>query len=66
MSVQSATEAAAEFLADLHKRFGSWELAMAAYNMGYGGLLVVVRKYNSNDYWNLSQLEGALPWETTS
>lgn len=65
MSVQSATEAAAEFLADLHKRFGSWELAMAAYNMGYGGLLVVVRKYNSNDYWNLSQLEGALPWETT-
>lgn len=65
MSVTSATEAAAEFLSDLHKRFGSWELAMAAYNMGYAGLLVVVRKYNTNDYWALSQLEGALPWETT-
>lgn len=65
MNVQNATEAAAEFLSDLHKRFGSWELAMAAYNMGYGGLLVVVRKYNTNDYWALSELEGALPWETT-
>lgn len=65
MNVQNATEAAAEFLSDLHKRFGSWELAMAAYNMGYGGLLVVVRKYNTNDYWTLSELEGALPWETT-
>lgn len=65
MNVQASTEAAAEFLGDLHKRFGSWELAMASYNMGYAGLLMVVRKYNTNDYWALSELEGALPWETT-
>lgn len=60
-----ATEGASEFLADLHRRFGSWELAIAAYNMGYAGLMAVVRKYNTNDYWTLCRLEGALPWETT-
>ena len=65
LNVQLATEAAADFLSDLHRRFGSWELALAAYNMGYGGVLSVVRRYNTNDFWALSRLEGALPWETT-
>lgn len=65
MNQVSSTEAAAEFLADLHRRFGSWDLAMAAYNMGYGGVLQAVRRYNTNDYWALSKLEGSLPWETT-
>lgn len=65
MSLGAATEAAADFLADLHRRFGSWDLAMAGYNMGYGGVLSVVRRYNTNDYWALSKLEGSLPWETT-
>ncbi len=65
MSLAAATEAAADFLADLHRRFGSWDLAMAGYNMGYGGVLSVVRRYNTNDYWALAKLEGSLPWETT-
>jgi membrane-bound lytic murein transglycosylase D len=33
--------------------------------MGYGGLSSLVRRYNTNDYWALSRLEGSLPWETT-
>jgi membrane-bound lytic murein transglycosylase D len=65
MSITAATEAAADHLADLNRRFGSWELAMAAYNMGYGGVLQAVRRFNTNDYWALSKLEGSLPWETT-
>lgn len=65
MNQASSTEAAADFLADLHRRFGSWDLAMAAYNMGYGGVIAAVRRYNTNDYWALSKLEGSLPWETT-
>lgn len=65
LNVTLATEAAADLLVDLHKRFGTWELAMAAYNMGYGGILSMVKKYNTNDYWVLSQREGSLPWETT-
>jgi membrane-bound lytic murein transglycosylase D len=65
MSITVATDAAADHLADLNRRFGSWDLAMAAYNMGYGGVLQAVRRYNTNDYWALSKLEGSLPWETT-
>lgn len=60
-----ATTAAIAYLADLKKRFGSWELAMAAYNMGYGGALSAVKRFNSNDYWELSKFENGLPWETT-
>jgi membrane-bound lytic murein transglycosylase D len=65
LSAPLETDAAADFLADLHRRFGSWELALAGYNMGYGGLTSVVRRYNSNDFWSLAHTEGTLPWETT-
>jgi len=62
--VQS-TKAAIRFLSDLYARFQSWELAMAAYNMGYAGLSRTMAKFNTNSYWLLSRLEGGLPWETT-
>jgi len=65
VDVTAETEAAADFLNDLHRRFGSWDFAMAAYNMGYAGLVSAERKYNTNDFWALSKLEGSLPWETT-
>jgi membrane-bound lytic murein transglycosylase D len=65
MNPQASTDAAAEFFSDLHRRFGSWELALAAYDMGYGGVSSVVRRYNTNDFWALAQTEGSLPWETT-
>ncbi|MCU0684065.1 MAG: transglycosylase SLT domain-containing protein [Polyangiaceae bacterium] len=60
-----ACEAAAKYLSDLYRRFGSWELALAGYNMGHGGLSVAVRKYNTNDFWELARFEAGLPWETT-
>jgi membrane-bound lytic murein transglycosylase D len=60
-----ATQAAATFLDDLHRRFGSWELALAGFNMGHAGLASVVRRYNTNDFWSLARTEGTLPWETT-
>lgn len=59
-----ATDAACRYLRDLHQRFGSWELALAAYNMGYNGLLRVIRKYNTNDFEALASLESGLPRET--
>ncbi|WP_172824833.1 lytic transglycosylase domain-containing protein [Pajaroellobacter abortibovis] len=64
LNVVLSTEVALDFLTDLQKRFGLWELAFAAYNMGYVGMTQVIRKYNTNDFWMLSRLEGALPWET--
>lgn len=60
-----ATEAAVRLLSDLHKRFGNWPLAMAAYNMGHAGLARAIRKYNTNDFWELARYEAAIPWETT-
>jgi membrane-bound lytic murein transglycosylase D len=65
MSPSLSTEAAADFLGDLHRRFGGWELALAGYNMGYAGLASVVKRYNTNDFWALARTEGTLPWETT-
>jgi membrane-bound lytic murein transglycosylase D len=62
---ERSTRAASRFMRDLYDRFGSWELAFAAYNMGYGGLLRSIKKYNSNDYWLLSHLEAGLPFETS-
>ncbi len=60
-----ATDAAADLLGDLHRRFGGWELALAGFNMGYAGLASVLKRFNTNDFWSLSRTEGALPWETT-
>jgi membrane-bound lytic murein transglycosylase D len=65
MDPVASTEAAGRYLRDLHKRFGTWELALAAYNMGYGALLRTMRKYNTNDYWVLARIEAGLPYETT-
>ena len=65
MDPYASTRAAARYLGDLHRRLGSWELALAAYNMGYGALLRAIRKYNSNDYGVLSHIEAGLPFETT-
>jgi len=61
---ERATDAAARYLADLHRRLGNWELALAAYNMGYGALLNAIRKYNTNDFWELTKFEAGVPYET--
>jgi membrane-bound lytic murein transglycosylase D len=38
---------------------------MAAYNMGHGGLLRAMKKFNTNDFWVLTRYEAGLPYETT-
>jgi membrane-bound lytic murein transglycosylase D len=50
--------------ADLYQRFGNWDLAMAAYNAGYGAVLKAIARFNSNDFWALVDYENALPWES--
>ncbi len=63
--IVASTDAAARYLGDLKRRLGSWELALAAYNMGYGAMLQSIRRYNTNDFWTLARLEAGLPYETT-
>jgi membrane-bound lytic murein transglycosylase D len=62
---ERSVEAAARYLKDLHVRFGSWPLALAAYHAGYGAVLKSIVRYNTNDYWELCRQEAGLPWETT-
>ena len=62
---ERATEAAARLLKDLYVRFGSWPLAFASYNAGYGAILRSIARFNTNDFWELARHEAGLPWETT-
>jgi membrane-bound lytic murein transglycosylase D len=48
-----STKAAANYLRDLYEMFGSWNLAMAAYNAGEGKILKAVNRSRSDDYWAL-------------
>ncbi len=66
MHAERATDAAIAFFKDLHARLGSWDLSLAAFNMGYGGVLRSVRKYNTNDFWRLTEVEAGLPFETVN
>lgn len=48
-----STAAAASYLSDLYSMFGSWNLAMAAYNAGEGKILRALNRTKSDDYWEL-------------
>ena len=52
---QKSTVAAASYLRDLHTRYGSWELAQAAYNAGAVKVDRAVRKTGSTDFWTLAK-----------
>ncbi|MBN1758072.1 MAG: LysM peptidoglycan-binding domain-containing protein [Chitinispirillaceae bacterium] len=54
-----ATKAAISYLKKLYGDFGHWHLALAAYNCGENGLARSIRKYGTDDYWQLK-----LPAET--
>jgi hypothetical protein len=55
----SATEAAIAYLRELRAMFGSWTLAVAAYNMGENGLRQEIARQDIRDYYRLY-----LPLET--
>jgi len=48
-----STTAAASYLKDLYGMFGSWNLAMAAYNAGEGRILKALNRTKTDDYWSL-------------
>lgn len=63
---EKATYAAAAYLDDLRVRFGSWEMALASYNAGYGLVMKTVRRNNTNNYWALCEIEAGLPYSTSN
>jgi len=56
-SPEKSTAAGCELLAHLHRRFGTWELAMGAYNTGVGLVSEAMRRYNNNDFWTVTRYE---------
>jgi membrane-bound lytic murein transglycosylase D len=62
-SIIKSTQAAALFFQDLYNIFGSWELALSAYNAGEYGVIRRIRKANTRDFYELSKRK-SLPRET--
>jgi membrane-bound lytic murein transglycosylase D len=58
-----STDAALRKLEENFRRFGSWPLALAAYNCGAGCLARAIRAGGSSDFWQL-RARGLLPGET--
>lgn len=48
-----STRAACRYLKKLHGQFGSWALALAAYNMGENGLAAAIELQDVKDYYSL-------------
>jgi membrane-bound lytic murein transglycosylase D len=56
---EKATRGAADYLKSLYQMFGSWELALAAYNAGEGTVQRAVARHRTSNFWKLR-----LPKET--
>jgi membrane-bound lytic murein transglycosylase D len=58
-----STRAAAAYLRDLHRMFGDWALALAAYNCGPGRVRRTLTEAGATTFWELLD-RGLLPKET--
>jgi membrane-bound lytic murein transglycosylase D len=64
MDPEKSTQAAIEYLKELHRIFGDWSTVLAAYNCGEGRVLKVIRSQNVNYLDNFWDLYERLPRET--
>jgi membrane-bound lytic murein transglycosylase D len=60
---EKSTRAAAHYLLDLYKQFGSWYLAAASYNCGEARVQRELNQSNHKNFWDLSKNQ-CLPNET--
>lgn len=65
LDIERSTYAAAAYLKDLRVRFGSWEMALAAFNGGYPLVMTAIARANTNNFWALCEIESGLPHATT-
>ena len=62
-NIVKSTHAAASYFKDLYNIFGSWELALCAYNAGHNRIIRAIRKGNTRDYKELVR-KRLIPKET--
>ncbi|MCI5120110.1 MAG: hypothetical protein D3908_02755, partial [Candidatus Electrothrix sp. AUS4] len=60
---EKSTRAAVSYLEALYKRFGDWQLAVAAYNAGEGKIQRGLDSYGAKTFWELAAKD-YLPLET--
>lgn len=53
-----ASRAAARYLKELYELFGDWNLALAGYNAGEAKVLRAMKRYRTNDFWQLRKTRG--------
>ncbi len=58
-----STAAAIKYKKNLYEMFGSWYLVSASYNCGENKVTGLIKKYGTNNFWELVQLQ-VLPKET--
>jgi membrane-bound lytic murein transglycosylase D len=58
---EKSARAAAQYLRYLHRRFGNWPLALAAYNAGEGRVSRTLRRENAHTF---AEIAAVLPAET--
>ncbi len=61
LDILKSSEAAARLLVDLHKMFGDWPLALAAYNCGPTRVRKAINQRRTKNFWKIRSL---LPKET--
>ncbi len=52
---EKSTVAAAKYLKDLYDRYNNWYLAAAGYNAGEGKIDRAIKKYDTDDFWQLTK-----------
>ena len=65
LDINKSTYAAARYLSELHQQFGTWPLAIAAYNTGEQNVQRAIDRIRSREFKVLSS-SGLLPLETRS
>jgi membrane-bound lytic murein transglycosylase D len=63
LNPEKSARAAAKYLRSLHEQFGSWPLAIAAYNAGEGCVERIVARHGS---YSFDRIAGFLPGQTRS